>query len=380
MNKKTVLYIVNCPAFFLSHRLSLALEARKNGYEVHVATGSGSSITQISELGFQHHILPLSRSGMNPFQELILILKIQCIIRAVRPFLVHLVTIKPVIYGGIIARLAGVPATVAAVSGLGTIFIDQRRFASFLRVVILGLIRVALNRDTAHVIFQNDEDRNVLVGAAAVQVKNTSLIKGSGVSLLDCKYLPEPQGTPIVVFAGRLLRDKGIFEFVEAANILSSAGVRCRFIVAGSLDDGSSTSLNAISLRDIKRNDSISFIGHCDDIPELFSRSHLVVLPSYREGFPKVLMEAAACGRAAVTTDVPGCRSAVIDGKTGLLVPPRNAAALADAISFLISNPQKRAAMGHVARLLAEREFSIERVVQEHMKIYSNMAANFYNS
>lgn len=369
---RRILFLVNDAAFFLSHRLPLAIAARGSGLEVHVATPP-SLEKEIKDLGFFFHPVPLSRSGGNPLRELFSIYKIFTIFRAVRPDLVHLVTIKPVLYGGIAARLAGVGAVVSAISGLGFVFMAEGRRSNLLKVVVSVLYRVALNMNNLRVIFQNPDDRDALIRLGILKADKAVLIRGSGVSLDKCHYLPELDGVPVVVMAARLLRDKGVKEFVAAAELLSRQGVKARFVLAGDTDSGNPTSLTAVDLEEIKAAGYVEVVGYQSDIPALFSSAHIVVLPSYREGLPKVLIEAAACGRAVVTTDVPGCRDAIEVGRTGLLVPVGDAQALAAAFRELIEDPDKRKNMGAAGRRLAEEEFGIERIIDKHMEIYRQL-------
>jgi glycosyltransferase involved in cell wall biosynthesis len=371
-----LLFVINSAEFFLSHRLTVATSAKQSGFTVHVATGSGPACQQVKKLGFQHHLLPISRSGRNPFVELRALWALYLLVRKIRPDLVHLVTVKPVLYGGLVARLSSIPAMVAAISGLGTVFVDREETRFWVRHSIKWLYRFALKHPNLKVIFQNLDDRAELISMGAVREETTSLIKGSGISLASYHVQPEPEGIPVVTFAGRLLKDKGIKEFVEASRILVERGVRARFWVAGARDPGNMTSISENELSQWRKESFVEILGHIDDIPDLFANSNIIVLPSYREGFPKVLIEAAACGRVVVTTNVPGCRDAIAPEITGLLVPARDAVALADAIQSLIKDPRRRKHMGLEGRALAEREFAIETVVDAHMAIYRGLLKN----
>lgn len=368
-----LLFVVNIPEFFLSHRLPLAIGARNAGFTVHVATGPGSTCQEITELGFEHHLLPISRSGRNPFAELRTLWGLYRLMRTISPDLVHLVTIKPVLYGGLMARFSGVPAMVAAISGLGTVFVDRDQTRSWIRRGVEKLYRLALGHPNAKIIFQNPDDRAALIDMGAVSKEKTTLIRGSGVSLAAYTMRPEPEGAPVVTFAARLLEDKGVREFVEAARLLMQRGVKARFWLAGSLDPGNLTSVSEDVLSQWSEEGGVEVLGHQIDMPSLFANSNIIVLPSYREGLPKSLIEAAACGRAVVTTDVPGCRDAIEPESTGLLVPVRDSSGLADAIQFLIENPERRKQMGSSGRALAEREFAIEKVVDAHLAIYREL-------
>ncbi len=367
---KRLLFIVNSPDFFLSHRLPVALAAQKAGYDVHIATPAGPATSRIKDIGFFHRIVPMSRSGRNPLLELISIWSLWRLMRHTKPDIVHLVTIKPVLYGGLVARMTRVPGVVAAISGLGAVFISQSLKAKLLRRLIASLYRMALGHKNSKVIFQNPDDKAMLKRLGAVQPEQAVMVKGSGVDLLDYPVVPEPDGVPVVTFAARLLKDKGVEEFVEAALHLKASGVQVRFWLIGSPDPGNPATILETELEGWRQEGVVEVLGCREDIPQLFAQSNIVVLPSYREGLPKVLIEAAASGRAVVTTDVPGCRDAIEPDKTGLLVPVRDPIALANAVERLIKDGELRKQMGRAGRELAEREFAIENVVDAHLAIY----------
>lgn len=368
-----LLYVVNNPAFFLSHRLPIALAAKDAGYDVHVATMPGDASADIIAHGLHHHNIPMSRSGKNPLQEAATVFSLWRLYRRLQPDVVHAVTIKPVLYGGIAARMAQVPAFVAAVSGLGFIFMRQRKHFDFLKWSALTLYRRALGHRNSRVIFQNTNDRDVLLKAGVVRQQQVELIRGSGVDLDHFAAVPEPQGPVVAVMVSRLLADKGVREFVEAARMSSERRHVLRWVLAGSLDSGNPASISASELQQWRDDGVVEYIGEQRDVAGLYARSHIAVLPSYREGLPKSLIEAAACGRAVVTTDVPGCRDAIEADQTGLLVPARDATALAFAVRRLADDPALRQKMGEEGRLLAERAFDIRQVVQRHLEIYGSL-------
>jgi glycosyltransferase involved in cell wall biosynthesis len=373
MSYLKLLFVVNTPEFFLSHRLPIALAARSAGYSVQIVTGPGSACEQIKALGFAHHCLPISRSGTQPWLELYSLWSLWRLLHCLKPDLLHLVTIKPVLYGGLMARLTGVPAVVAAISGLGSVFITRSGSVQWLRYGVEWLYRLALAHPRVIAIFQNPDDQATLIGLGIVREDQTVLIRGSGVSLADHPFKPEPQGEPVVTFASRLLKEKGVFEFVAAARILKGRGVPSHFWLVGQPDDGNPSSISYHDVERWQQDGLIKYLRHRNDIADVFSRTNLVVLPSYREGFPKVLIEAAACGRAIVTTDVPGCRDAIEPSVTGLLVPVRDATALANAIEQLLNDANLRQSMGATGRELAEQEYGIDKVVEAHLKIYKEL-------
>lgn len=371
---RRLLFVVNSPAFFLSHRLPVAVAARMQGYEVHVATAAGEAVYELAGHGLIHHEIPLTRSGKNPLSELRSLISLWRVMRTVRPSIVHLVTVKPVLYGGLAARVARVPAMVSAISGLGTLFVDGDGRVGWLRGLVQVFYRLALSHRNSVVIFQNADDRQVLESIGALRPEQSRLIRGAGVTLQDYPFLPEPEEGPVVVtMAARLLADKGAREFVEAARILADRGVPVEFRLIGDPDPGNPATVTAHQLVEWGTVPNLRLLGFRSDIAGQYAQSHIVCLPSYREGLPKSLVEAAACGRAVVTTDVPGCRDAIEPGKSGMLVPARDAAALADAIQYVAEHPDTRRAMGVAGRRLAEREFAIDKIVAQHLAIYEEL-------
>lgn len=368
-----LLVVCNDLDFFLLHRLPETLGALSEGYEVHVATPSGERSREIRALDFTHHDLILSRSGRNPLFELASLLAFYRLFRRVKPDLLYLMTIKPVLYGGIAARLAGVKAVVAAVFGMGFLFTDNGIRTRALRALVSRLYHFALGQRNIRVVFQNPTDQALMTSLGAVAPGNTVLIKGSGVDLERFVVAAEPKGKPIVLMAARLLYDKGVTEYVEAARELHRQGVDARFLLAGDRDDGNPSSISVRDLDAWKMNGVVELLGFRKDMPSLLSGVNVVVLPSYREGLPRVLEEAAACGRAIVTTDVPGCRDAIEPGITGLLVPVRDALALAQAIRQLVEDGALRRRMGAAGRQLAERCYSAESIVAAHLDLYREL-------
>lgn len=372
----TLLMVINDPGFFISHRLPLAEGARRAGYSVHIATMPGEAVQRIRDSGFHHTELPLSRSGKGFLGELRAVRAIWWLLWQVRPEVLHLVTIKPVLYGGICARLAPVKGVVAAISGLGFVFVSRKE-RTLLQKVVTWLYRLALGKRRLRVIFQNPDDRDLLVSMGAVTPDKTEIIPGSGVDLSRYPYLNEVDGTPKVCFAARLLRDKGVVEFVEAARILRERGVAVHCQLIGDADPGNPTTITTSELESWRDEGVVELLGYRTDISRLFGAAHIVVLPSYYgEGLPKVLVEAAACGRPVITTDHPGCRDAIEPNVSGILIPVRNSEALADAIEQLVNDPELRRQMGQAGRELAERKFSIDDIVQQHLEIYNKLQSS----
>lgn len=371
---KKLLFLVNVDWFFISHRLPIAIAALEHGYEVHVATGITDRLPELEAHGLIVHQLPIKRGKATLGNEFSSFLKITRILRTVKPDVLHLVTIKPVLYGGIAARLTRIQGVVAAISGLGYIFTSQGIAAWLRKRAIETTYRIALGSKGLRVIFQNRDDQQTLVRATGLAPHKTRLIPGSGVDLNTFTHTPPPASDRcIVTMASRLLTDKGVMEFAEAAEILSSKGLPVTFQLAGTPDPDNPASIPDNLLNQWIKQRHVNILGYTNNIPHLFSNSDLIVLPSYREGFPKVLIEAAACGRPVITTDVPGCRDAIIPDVTGTLVPARNSEMLATAVEKLVLNKSLRLRMGKAGRKLAEDRYSIDKVVNMHLDIYQEL-------
>ncbi len=377
MQRSRILFVVNEAGFFLSHRLPVARAAQAAGYDVHVATPEGKGVEKIKACGLTFHAVPLSRRGTLILDEIGSLVSLFRLYRLLRPHLVHHVTIKPVLYGGIMARLARVPAAVNAVTGLGYLFAARGFKVSLLRKVVMWLYGVALRHPNARAIFQNPDDRDMFVKSGILNTSRAVVIKGSGVDMNQ--FVPNQQidnGVPMVVFASRMLWHKGVGEFVEAARRLRNKATSARFVLVGDTDSGNPTAVSTETLQNWHREGAVEWWGRQEDMPQVLSRSVVVCLPSaYGEGVPKILIEAAACGRAIVTTDAPGCREVVKHGENGLLVPVGDVVALASALEFLINDPVTCRRMGRRGREIAEAEFGIERVVGETLRLYRELLA-----
>lgn len=375
-----VLFLVTEDWYFYSHRLAIARAVRNAGCEIIVATRVTNHRELIEKEGFRVVPIKLRRRSKNPFIELTSIIELIKIYRKERPTIVHQVAIKPVLYGSCAAKITGVPAIVNALSGLGFVFIANGWKNSIFREAIKFLYKLALLLDNLKVIFQNPDDRKTFVNAGIVDYNKTVIIKGSGVDPAKFKYSPEPKGIPVVMLASRMLWDKGIGELVEASRLLKASDIMCRVVLVGMPDPGNPASIPEDKLRGWHSEGIVEWWGHREDMPAVFSESHIVCLPSYREGLPKVLIEAASCGRAIVATDVPGCREIVRHGVNGLLVPPKDSKALARSLTILLQDPELRSHMGKKGREIAVSEFSEERVTKETIGVYRDLLKNHWPS
>lgn len=373
---RSVAFVVNSSEYFISHRMAIGLRLLSAGYEVHVIAPD-SCPGQLNGVGFHYHQIKMSRKGKNLLGELIAIHALHSLFTKIQPSIVHLVTIKPYLYGGIAARWACVPAVVSAVAGLGILFSQDTFKSRLLRVLLYPFYRIAFGHPNQKVIFQNRDDMAFLQRFAGLTWPKSVLIRGAGVDLQQYPYKPEPTGVPVVSLASRLLKDKGVLEFVEASRILKRRGVIADFWLIGAPDFGNANTVPLTQLEEWQQAGLVKCLGYRENIAYLFSLSHVVTLPSfYGEGLPKVLLEAAACGRAVVTTDHPGCRDAIKAGESGLLIPIKDSVALADALEKLIGNPALRQQLGQAGRQLAEESFDIEKVIDAHIQIYRELLRN----
>ena len=369
-----ILFLVTEDWYFWSHRLPLARAARDEGFEVIVATRVQDYGEKILQEGFRLIPIKLRRLNRNPLRDVISILELIKIYRTEQPDLVHQVALKAALYGTLAARVVRIPAVVNAFAGMGYTFSSSQTRARVLKPLIRTAFRLIMKVRHGRVIIQNPDDYELLLKANILRQENACLIKGSGVDPERFVINPELPGEPLIILASRMLWDKGIGEFVEAARKLSEAGTKARFVLLGKVDSDNPASVPLGTLREWHEEGTVEWWGYKENMPAIFSRAHIVCLPSfYGEGVPKVLIEAASCGRAIVTTDTPGCREIVRDGENGLLVPPRDARALAGAIQRLIADPSLRKKMGERGREIVMREFSLDKVISETMGLYKEL-------
>jgi glycosyltransferase involved in cell wall biosynthesis len=375
-----ILFLVTEDHSFWTRRLVLARKLRDLGAEVWVITRTQRLAEDIQREGFKMVSWRVSRKSLNPFREIHSFLQVLAAYRRIQPDLVHHFSMKAIIYGGIAARLCGEVRSVNTVPGLGHAFTSNAKTMQVLRSLLLLFLRLSLKRKNAKTIFQNFDNRDVLVRGGAVESKQSVVIRGSGVDCAEFFPLPEPCGIPIVLLAGRMLWEKGVAEFIEAARILRRDKVSARFVLVGEPDPAHTSSISVSRLREWVNAGEVEWWGQQEDMPRVFAKASLVCLPSHGEGVPKTLIEAAACGRAMVATDVPGCREIVLHGENGLLVPVRDHAALARALATLINNPRLRARMAARGREIAAREFSKELVLRQTLDVYRELMPEFFDA
>lgn len=374
---RKLLFFVTEDWYFCTHRLPLAIAAMDKGYEVVVATRVDKHRALIEESGLR--LIPLrklKRSSVNPFRELSAVAELVKIYRSERPGIVHHVALKPVVYGTIAARIAGVRGVVNAMAGLGFIFSSQKRTARFLRPIIVRIFRTLLKTPDSRVIVQNRDDASVLLARKIVPQQLLRLIRGAGVDLRLYQMAMSGAAVPIVLLASRMLWDKGVGEFVEAAGILKKEGVSARFVLVGDTDTENPAAIPQRQLREWNQLGDVEWWGYRKDMPNVISEARIVCLPSYYgEGIPKVLLEAMASARPIVTTDMPGCRELVVENKNGRLVAPRDVAGLVEALRGLLASPQSCVELGVHGRDIVEREFSLNQVINETLDVYAEVCA-----
>ena len=373
MSRPKLLYFITEDWYFCSHRLPLALAAKDAGYDVAVMTHVSEHGETIRRVGIRLIPFSFSRRGLNPLSELVVLARLIVLYRKEKPDLVHHVAMKPVLYGSLAARISGVPNVVNALAGLGYVFTSNQLIARLLRLAIGSAFRVLLNSSRSRLILQNYDNRSMFIRKRFINEERIRLVRGSGVDTTVFSPTQEPAGIPVVMLASRMLWDKGIKEFVEAARQLKDRRIDARFVLVGDTDPHNPSAISKEQLTVWQSVGVIEWWGHREDMPAIFSKSHIICLPSfYGEGVPKVLIEAASCGRAIIATDVPGCNDIVKQNVNGLLIPPRNVDALVDSIRLLIDNAQLRRSMGRRGRARVKNHFNIDLIVQQHLNVYNS--------
>lgn len=372
---KAVLF-ANTDWYLYNFRRSLALALKRAGYDVLLISPPGPYGDKLRELGLRWEPLPMKRSSLNVLREMALLWYLVGLLRRERPALVHGFTIKCAVYGSLAARLAGIPARVNAVAGMGYVFTSNQLKARILRPIVRNLLRLALGGKGARLILQNADDVELFKQAGLVDPEHIRLIRGSGVNcaLFAGVSTRNPNGERLrVLLACRLLWDKGVDEYVAASRQLREQSRAIHALVAGTSDPGNPAAIPESTVQGWVDEGAITWLGHVDDMAHLLASVDVMVLPSYREGLPRSLVEAAACGLPLITTDVPGCREVVRDGMDGLLVPVKDSAALAQAIRRLQDDPEFARQLGQAARNKARAQFDERIVIQHTMDVYAEL-------
>lgn len=372
-----VLLVSRCSWTFYNFRAGLAKVLLSRKFDV-IGGGAGGDHYQekIASLGIPFKNLPVDMRGINPLADLRLIYALFCWYREEHPDVVHHFTIKPVIYGSIAARLAGVPRIVNTITGLGYVYTERK---GMLRLLVDQLYKLAL-RFAHHVFFQNEDDRTLFVQRGLVDPKKTAIVPGSGVDIRKFDVNDGERSRTlaahdvVVLMSSRLLRDKGIYEFVDAARIVSRSAAGVIFRILGEIDRRNPTAVSPDEVKAWEQEGIVRWLGHTDDVRPHVASSDIVVLPSYREGTPRSLLEASAMSKPVIATNVTGCREVVDDGVTGLLVPVRDSLRLADAILKLAHDPEMRLRMGAAGRKKIEATYDERYVIEAAIQSYTGAA------
>jgi len=373
-NGARLLFVVTEDWYFWSHRRDLALEAQKAGYEVWLAARFSGHQERIEALGIHCMPLPVARGLEALFKDLKSMLLLAWMVWRLKPAIVHAVALKPIFLCALAAKLPIGTAFCLAATGLGHLFTAQSlRNRALRRLIVPPLARLAKHRRSVFIV-QNQDDLQTLIAAGVGSDRNFVQIRGSGVDIERFVPSPLPQdAAPLVLMPSRVLKDKGVREFAAAARLLAAEGNSCRCVLVGGLDPGNPSALSRDELLALCAESNLIWWDHRDDLPTLLGEATLVCLPSYREGLPKALLEAASCGRPLVATDVPGCREICLDGRTGRLVPVHDGGALARTIAAMLADLPGMARMGQVARALVEQEFSSTVINRQTLDLYASL-------
>jgi len=373
---RTVVLFANTDWYLFNFRLSLARRLRELGHRLILVSPTGEYGPKLIEMGFDWRPLPMNRRSLNPIAEARLVLHLAALLRREKVDIVHGFTIKPAIYGALSGRLAGVKGRVNAVAGMGYVFISDELKARILRPIVRTLARFAFDGKDARLIVQNPDDHAAFVDTGLVARERVRVIPGSGV---DCSRFAistreRAPGAPLrVVLAARMLWDKGLAEFIEAARALKAEGRNITFVLAGDPDAGNPASVAVSDLEGWVADGTVEWLGHVSNMPALLADADVVILPSYREGLPKTLIEAAACAIPLITTDVPGCREVVTHEADGLLAPVREWKPLAEAIARMDDDPALRRRLGLAAREKALAQFDETIVIRRTIAVYEEL-------
>jgi glycosyltransferase involved in cell wall biosynthesis len=372
-DRPRLLYLITEDWYFRLHWIGLARAARDAGFEVLLAMRVQEHGLEIRGQGFKLFPINLLRRSVNPIRELLAVIELARLYRAEKPDLVYHVAVKPILYGSLAARLAGIPSVINVFAGLGYTYTSDEWKARLFRLLLKFGLNAACNSSGSIAVFQNEEDQAQLVRDHAVRRSHTRVIRGTGVDTDRFRPTSEESGDPVILLPCRMLWDKGVGEFLEAARLVKRQKPRVRFVLVGRCDEENPASIQSVQLHRWQEEGAIEWWGHRSDMPAVLGHAAVVVLPSYREGLPVSLLEAAACGKPIVATDVPGCRDVVRHRVNGLLVPPKNATALAEAIAVLLENPGLRNELGRRGRDIVVKEFSSTLVTRQTLALYDEL-------
>ncbi len=366
-----ILLFANTDWYLYNYRLELAQALRDKGHDVVLVSPAGKFSSRLHELGFRLISFPFSQRGLNPLVELSTIFRLIRVYRKEKPDLVHHFTVKCVLYGSLASFFSGVRSVINSVEGLGYVFTEGGGKRTWLRGIVQLVYKLILR--PTWVIVLNPDDRQYFLDYHLVNPGRIVLVPGTGVDTSRFSPRPESNGSPLVILPARLLWSKGVGEFVEAARQVRTAGLQARFALVGDPDEGNPGAVKVVQLHSWEKEGVIECWGWRENMADVFSQASVVCLPTYyREGLPKSLIEALACGRPIITTNVPGCREIVRRGENGLLVEARDISALVEALKYLIQDPVIRRKMGTAGRKIAEQEYSSERIIPQILAVYQS--------
>ncbi|MEQ1528083.1 MAG: glycosyltransferase family 4 protein [Methylococcales bacterium] len=375
--RQVLVYVINVDWYFELHWLQRALASLKTGYEVHLvmAFTDNDIHDRLNGYGFICHPWAIDRKSLNPLFNFKGFVDLYGYLKSISPNIIHAITIKPNIYVGLLVYLLNKPY-VLSVTGTGTVFSGQSLTIRMVKPLIRLLYKsLKTGNGLRRIVFENGEDKHYFVDTGLCADQEAAIILGAGVDTDLYKPVPEAiANTPIILFAARLLWDKGLGDLVAAAKLLRAQGLSFLIQVAGIIDKSTINAIDERILEDWHREGWITWLGTEKNMPKLIAQANIVVLPTfYGEGVPRILIEAASCQRAIVTTDMPGCREIVKHDVNGLLVPAQNSNALAGAIAKLIQNPGLRKTMGQRGREMVEKDFSEQHVIKQTLSLYAEL-------
>ena len=379
MKRKRILFLLTEDWFFCSHFLERALAAKNSGYEIFVCAKKNKDKNLIEKYGFKFYEVNFNRKNINPFYELLVLIRIFIIYKKIMPDIVHHIALKPIIYGSIAARINNIKSVINAPVGMGYVFSSDSIKALFLRPIVIFLLKLFLNshhgKDKKNkVIFENKDDLHYFVNLGAVIPKDAVLIKGAGVKV-EKVFINYKRNNlvPSVALVGRMLKDKGVYEFVEAAKILKKQNINAKFLLIGDVDHFNSSSIQVEVLKNWHYEGIVDWLGMVNNVDEILKKIDILCLPSYREGLPKALIEGAAAGLPIVTTNTVGCRDVVEDKVNGFLVPIKDSCKLASSISKLIKDKKLRSKMGYESFKIASAQFSSSIIIPQTLRVYEEL-------
>jgi len=375
-SKSTILLVANTDWYIYNFRLDFAKELLKRGYQICVICPKGSYVPALQSIGIQWIEWELNRKSKNPFSELLSIYKLSKIYSALDPTIIHHFTIKAVLYGTLAARLQNKSQVFNSITGLGHLFLDQKISTKIIRKFVSFAIKNIIHLKKFPIIFQNKEDHQIYKNLGYCSNEKSRLVRGSGIDLKRFAKTPfsskeNTRDSFNVLFSGRLLKEKGILDFIVACKILNKQNLNIKFFIAGIPDPGNPSSISLDHFNKLKANKQIQFLGHIDDMPSLIAQSDVIVLPSHREGLPKIILEAQAMGKPVIVSDVAGCREIVSNHVTGILVPPKAPKAIAHAILLIKNNPELAKTLGDNGYKNVSKHFSQDLIISQTLKVYA---------